>query len=126
MVSEQGKTRAIVAHITLIGWIIAVVQNGENKDEYASFYIRQMLGLVLMGIVGSILAIIPIIGWLIYLGIIALWVLSLVWAAEGEKKELPILGAQFQEWFKSLKGKGNRENHKPKCEKLPSTFNLQL
>lgn len=101
-VSEQGKTRAIIAHITLVGWIIAVVQNGENKDEFASFYIRQMLGLVIVGIVSSILSIIPIIGLLITLGVVALWVLSLVWAASGEKKALPVLGDQFQEWFKSL------------------------
>lgn len=102
MVTEEGNTRAIIAHITLIGWIIAVVQNGEKKDDYASFYIRQMLGLLIMGIVGSILAIIPIIGWLIYLGVVALWIVSLVYATSGEKKEIPVLGAQFQEWFKSL------------------------
>lgn len=102
MVTEEGKTRAIIAHITLIGWIIAVVQNGEKKDDYASFYIRQMLGLLIMGIVGSILAIIPIIGWLIYLGVVALWIVSLVNATSGEKKEIPVLGAQFQEWFKSM------------------------
>ncbi|XOV68446.1 MAG: hypothetical protein ACFHU9_04565 [Fluviicola sp.] len=101
-VSEQGKTRAIVAHITLIGWIIAVVQNGENKDEYASFYIRQMLGIVLVGIASAVLSLIPIIGLLISLGVVALWVLSLVWAASGEKKELPVIGPLFQDWFKSL------------------------
>ncbi len=102
MVTEQGKTRAIVAHITLIGWIIAVVQNGEKKDDYASFYIRQMLGLVLLGIVCSILAIIPIIGWLLYLGVVALWIVSLVHATSGEKKEIPVVGPLFQDWFKSL------------------------
>ncbi len=109
MVTEDGKTRAIVAHMTLIGWIVAVVMNNDKKDEFASFYIRQMLGLVLLSIAASIVAgmlifipLIGLIGPVIYLGVVALWVISLIGAVNGEKKELPILGAQFQDWFKSL------------------------
>ncbi|MCR9172577.1 MAG: hypothetical protein NXI10_08805 [bacterium] len=110
MVSEEGKTRAIIAHITLIGWIIALVQNNEKKDEFASFYIRQVLGLIIIAIglsfVGLIFGIIPFLGLIIvpaiWIGMIALWIVSLVGAVNGEKKELPILGAQFQEWFKSM------------------------
>ncbi|GAB5418076.1 MAG: hypothetical protein Crog4KO_31560 [Crocinitomicaceae bacterium] len=109
MVTEDGKTRAIVAHMTLIGWIVAVVMNNDKKDEFASFYIRQMLGLVLLSIASSIVAgmlifipVIGLIGPIIYLGVVALWVISLIGAVNGEKKELPVLGAQFQDWFKSL------------------------
>lgn len=109
MVTEDGKTRAIIAHMTLIGWIVAVVMNNEKKDDFASFYIRQMLGLIIVSIGTSILAgiliFIPLIGLLgpvLYLGVVALWVISLIGAVNGEKKELPILGAQFQDWFKSL------------------------
>lgn len=107
---EVGKTRAIVAHITLIGWIIALVQNNSDKNEFASFYIRQMLGLVLVGIalsiVGNILLFIPIIGWLIWgattLATIALWVLSLIGAVNGKKEPTPFVGHLFQDWFKSM------------------------
>jgi uncharacterized membrane protein len=82
----------------------------DKKDEFASFYIRQMLGLVIIGIgcaiAASILIFIPFLGWLlmmvIYIGFIVLWIMSLIGAVNGEKKELPILGGQFQEWFKSL------------------------
>lgn len=41
----DGKTKAIVAHITWIGWIIALILNSSEKDEIASFFIRQLLGL---------------------------------------------------------------------------------
>lgn len=110
MVSEEGKTRAIIAHITIIGWVIALVQNNEKKDEFASFYIRQMLGLIVIvigaSIAGMVLGILPFLGLiiapLIWIGLLALWIMSLVAAANGEKKELPILGAQFQDWFKSM------------------------
>lgn len=33
----DGKTKAIVAHITIIGWIIALVINSSEKDEFASY-----------------------------------------------------------------------------------------
>ena len=94
----DGKTKAIVAHITLIGWIVALVLNSQEKDEYASYYIRQMLGLILLSIVGWI----PVVGWLAWIFVVVLWVLSLINAASGEMKPLPIVGEYFQQWFKSL------------------------
>jgi len=95
----DGKTKAIVAHITLIGWIIALVINSNEKDEFASYYIRQLLGLYLAGI---ILSLIPIIGWIVSIVVFIFWILSLIGAIQGEKKETPWVGQYFQEWFKSL------------------------
>ena len=43
----DAKIKAIVAHLTPIGWIIALVVNMNRKEEYASYYIRQTLGLYL-------------------------------------------------------------------------------
>lgn len=96
----DGKTKAIVAHITLIGWIVALVLNqNEQKDEFASFYIRQMLGLILLSVITSI---IPIVGWILWIVVIVFWVMSLIGAA-GEKKSLtPVVGHYFQDWFKAL------------------------
>ena len=94
----DGKTKAIVAHITFIGWIIALILNSQEKDEYASFYIRQMLGLVIL----SLFSWIPIVGWILGIGTFILWILSLIGAASGEEKLVPILGEQFQKWFASL------------------------
>ena len=94
----DGKTKAIVAHITFIGWIIALILNSQEKDEYASFYIRQMLGLVIL----SLFSWIPVVGWILGIGTFILWILSLIGAASGEEKLVPILGEQFQKWFASL------------------------
>ncbi|MDG1332750.1 MAG: hypothetical protein P8P74_10490 [Crocinitomicaceae bacterium] len=107
---EPGKTRAIIAHITLIGWIIALVQNGSDKNEDASFYIRQMLGLIILmigvQIVGFILAFIPILGWLIMLAawaaVVGAWVYSLVSAINGKKEPTPFVGGMFQQWFSGM------------------------
>ena len=117
----DGKTKAIVSHITFIGLIIAIVLNNEEKDETASFYIRQQLGLTLAGlaywiaasILGTIFAIIPIIGWIlgltlallgfaVFVGLFVFWLISLIGAINGEQKLLPWIGSYFQDWFKSL------------------------
>ncbi|MEM8927621.1 MAG: YtxH domain-containing protein [Bacteroidota bacterium] len=95
---DAGKNIAIIAHITIIGWIIALVMNSPKK-ELASFYIRQVLGLALLGI---ILSFIPVIGWIASMGVFVLWLMSLIYSVGGKEKEIPILGSYFQDWFKSL------------------------
>lgn len=95
----DGKTKAIVAHIYWIGWIIALVLNSNNRDEFASFYIRQLLGIFLFSIIIAFIPIINIIGWIITL---VFWILSLIGAIQGEKKETPWVGKYFQQWFKAL------------------------
>ena len=95
----DGKTKAIIAHIYWIGWVIALVLNSSEKDEITSFYIRQLLGLFLLSIV---LLFIPIIGWVANIIILVFWVISLIGAINGEQKEIPWVGKYFQEWFKAL------------------------
>lgn len=95
----DGKTNAIVSHLFLIGWVIALVINSNDKDELASFYIRQNLGLMLAGM---ILVMIPVIGWIVSIAIFVFWIMSFIGAVQGEKKETPILGKYFQDWFKAL------------------------
>ncbi|MFT6502358.1 MAG: putative membrane protein [Crocinitomicaceae bacterium] len=103
-VSEQGRTRAIIAHITLIGWIIALVMNTDNsKDKYASFYIRQMLGIILIAVGLSVIGmILPIFGTILPLLAIVPWIISLVNATQDKMEPLPFVGDMFQEWFKTL------------------------
>jgi len=98
----DGKTKAIVAHITYIGWIIALVINSGERDEIASFYIRQLLGLYLFSIAVSILIIIPPIAFIGWVATVVFWILSLVGALNGEMKETPIVGKYFQDWFKGI------------------------
>jgi len=101
----DGKTKAIVAHIFWIGWIISLVVNMKDKDEMASFYIRQLLGIYLFSLAVTIIASIVNVPLLSTIGgIITLvfWVLSLISAIQGEKKEVPVVGNYFQEWFKTM------------------------
>ncbi|WP_417861478.1 DUF4870 domain-containing protein [Winogradskyella sediminis] len=103
---EEGKTIALIAYLTIVGLIIAFVMNNEKKNSFASYHIRQSLGLGVTGLALSIINIIPILGWIIsILGsilLIVLWVIGLMGAINGQEKPVPILGEKFQEWFKSL------------------------
>ncbi|WP_290696571.1 YtxH domain-containing protein [Lacinutrix sp.] len=98
-VSSDGKNVALIAHITVIGLIIAFVMNNGNKTQIGSFYVRQSLGLSLVAIAAGW---IPIIGWLIAIVMFVFWILSLIGALSGEEKLTPVLGEHFQNWFKSL------------------------
>lgn len=96
---DQGKLKAIIAHFTFIGWIVAVIMNSNRKDDYASFYIRQMLGLLLLLVVGSI---IPIVKYFIGVVIFVAWILSLISAISDKKVVTPVVGHYFQDWFSGL------------------------
>lgn len=98
-VLSDGKNIAIIAHLTIIGWVIALIMNSNNKTELGSFYIRQMLGLLIIAFITSW---IPILNFLIFIVLFIAWLMSLIGAFGGEKKTTFLLGNQFQDWFKSL------------------------
>lgn len=99
VVFSDGKNVAIIAHITFIGWIIALVMNSSNKTEFGSFYIRQMLGLSIIAIVTSW---IPVLNFLVWIVLLVAWIMSLIAALGGEMKPTFLFGKQFQDWFKAL------------------------
>lgn len=103
--SEEGKTTAIVAYITIIGTIIAYFMNLDPKNPFASFHIRQAFGLhitfyllgALMGMINS--------GFIVgafYVFFFVLWIYGLWAAIQGEMKEIPVLGPLFQKWFSTI------------------------
>ena len=101
----DAKTKAIISHIPVIGWVIALVTNMNQKEEYASFYIRQNLGLMLAWFAVSILMAFPVINWVMWIGYVIIgifWLMSLIWAVADSMKPIPWIGPLFQDWFKSL------------------------
>lgn len=103
---QEGKTIAIIAYITIIGLIIAFIMNNEKKNSFATFHIRQCLGLGLTSLALGVVNIIPILGWLISifgsLFLLVLWVMGLISALNGEEKPVPLLGEKYQEWLGSI------------------------
>jgi uncharacterized membrane protein len=58
--------------------------------------------LTLAGVVGSFVFWIPLIGWVLAIGLFVLWIMGLISAIQGEEKKVPILGEYAQEWFKGI------------------------
>jgi len=102
---EEGKQAAIISYITIIGTVIAIFMNSEKKNEFASFHIRQALGINL-----TYFALGYFIGyfdsWMIssayWTFIFILWVFGFIGAVQGEQKLVPLVGEWFQKFFKSL------------------------
>lgn len=103
--TDNGKTYAIISYLHIFGAIIAIVLNNEKKDPFASFHIRQALGLTLLSmIIGSMVS--GFDSWLVsgpfFAFFLILWIIGILSAIQGEKTLLPVLGPFFQKIFKSL------------------------
>lgn len=102
---QDGKNIAMVSYITIIGTIIAIVMNSEKKNEFASFHIRQALGIILLffalgypvGYFDS---------WMVsgafYIFFFILWAYGFIGALSGRRASIPLLGPLFQSVFKAL------------------------
>ena len=105
-VKEEGKTIAIIAYLTIIGLIIAFVMNSEKKNEFASYHIKQSLGVGLTGLALSFINIIPILGWIIsilgFFVIVFMWLMGVINALNLKEKPVPLLGEKYIEWFKNI------------------------
>ncbi|UOE39748.1 hypothetical protein MTP09_07385 [Chryseobacterium suipulveris] len=102
----DGKSTAIIAYITLIGLIVAFVQNSEKKNAYANFHIRQSLGLMCTGLALSLINIIPLLGWIICIVgmfvLLVLWIKGLLNAINGKELPVPVMGNLYDKWFSGI------------------------
>lgn len=85
---DTNQIMAIVAYITMVGWIIAMAVTGNKRNRFVNFHLNQALVIWLF----SFLGLVPVIGifWSIFM--LILGVLGLVSACEGSMKEVPLLG----------------------------------
>lgn len=102
---EQGKQTAIVSYLTIIGTIIAIFMNNETKNPFASFHIRQALGIFLtFFLLGYPVGYFD--SWMItasfWTFIFILWLFGFMNALNGEQKTVPFLGEFYQNLFKSF------------------------
>lgn len=94
---EKNKVMALLAYIIFLIPLLAA-----KDSKFARFHTNQGLVLFLGGIISSVVAVIPVIGWIIApiagLVITVLAVIGIINALNGKAKELPVIGK-----FKILK-----------------------
>ncbi|CAA9199659.1 hypothetical protein ACHRVW_17655 [Flavobacterium collinsii] len=102
---EKGKPIAITSYILIIGVLIAMSMNSEDKNNFASFHIRQALGLSLTFIsFGAIISNFDsfFITFPMWICISILWTYGIFTAIQGQTKPIPLVGELFQKWFQKI------------------------
>lgn len=102
---EKGKMTAIVSYILIVGVLIAMSMNSENKNSFASFHIRQSLGLSIMFIgLGLLISNFsnPMITFSMWIFMSILWCYGIITAIKGQTIAVPLVGPLFQKLFKNL------------------------
>lgn len=104
--SNQARTIAIIAYLTIVGALIAITMNLDPRHEFARFHTRQAFGLHL-GFLGFALFLSQWFNpyaWVgLYICYFALWLYGFVAAIQGRKREVPLVGSYFQDWFLFIK-----------------------
>jgi uncharacterized membrane protein len=102
-VVTEDRTVAILCYVTIIGFIAAIFIHQTRKTQLGAFHLRQVLGMVLTGVVGGVCAVVPILGWIVWflvvIGMFVLWLLGLISALKGDMRPVPLLGEHYQRWF---------------------------
>jgi uncharacterized membrane protein len=102
---EAGKSTAITSYILGVGSLIAMSMNAETKNPFATFHIRQGLGLTLTFIsLGLIISNFDSL-WIslpMWIFTSVLWTYGIYTAIKGEMKPMPLLGNYFQKWLSNI------------------------
>ena len=85
---------AVISYFTLIGWVVAMIIYDKHQSSLASFHLRQSLGLI---ITGAMLSLIPLVGWVLNIGVILAWAVGIYSAIQGQEYKVPLLGDFYQQ-----------------------------
>ncbi len=108
--AKEDSTVALLAYITIIGFVIAIVMHSSKKTALGAFHLRQVLGLFITGLViwipCMVISFIPVVNLLMILiwpavgiSLFVFWIMGLLAAINGQQKLLPVVGAHYQKWF---------------------------
>lgn len=90
------KAKSMLAHLTPVGWILALLLNQSKKDPLTSFYLAQSFGLFICFILARLIPGYYIVVWGFFF---VFWIYSFVGSLKGEKNLIPFIGSYFQKWF---------------------------
>ena len=98
MPGDQGLSdtaAGALAYITIIPAIVFLVLAPYNTRPFVKFHAFQCLGLFVMGFCLGVIAVIPVLGWIVWLlgslTLLVVWVMSLIKASQGSYLRLPVI-----------------------------------
>lgn len=103
--ANDGKMMAVISHFWIIGLVIAHIMNMNKKNYFASFYIRQMVGLNILSFLNGAITfkyLSSTLYWVFSAVLFVFWLMSLFGALKSEEKETPVIGEYFQNWFRAI------------------------
>jgi uncharacterized membrane protein len=85
-----------LAYITIIPAIIFLLIDPYKDKPFVKFHSIQCLGLAICGFCLGVIAVIPILGWIIYivgmLTMLVVWIICILKASQGGAFKLPVIG----------------------------------
>ena len=105
MDKPEGKTKAIVRYITIIGLLIAISMNKDKPHPFATWHIKNMFGIMviyLIAFVTSLQDYLLVVSEIIFYISILFWLISFVGCIMNKQFGIPYLSEKFQTWFKFL------------------------
>jgi uncharacterized membrane protein len=105
--ASDGRMVAILAHITIIGFIIAYLQNQENPTSLGGFHLAQNAGndvfllgsLLVVRIIAIFLSAFTLVGLLVLVAALVNWISGIINASNEREKPMPIFGKMFDQMF---------------------------
>ncbi len=101
--SEKERTNGIIAYITIVGLIIAIIYNQKQKSDYVKFHIKRMMGIIALTLSPIIIMWIPFIGllsWVVWAIALVFWVMSILSAINGQREFTLMSNEIFYNWFR--------------------------
>lgn len=98
---EKAKGTSWLSYLGIL-WLVPLLTLKDNA--FAKFHVKQGIMLTILWVASSILAAIPIIGWLadlvIWIYAVIMMILGIVNSLNGKYWKMPILGKWAEDWFK--------------------------
>jgi uncharacterized membrane protein len=98
---SAAKGTAWLSYLGIL-WLIPLLTNKNNA--FAKFHVKQGIMLTILWVASSVLAAIPIVGWLadlvIWVYALIMMIMGIINSLNGKYWNMPILGKWAAEWFK--------------------------
>lgn len=101
----NGKTIAIISYVTWIGTLIAFLINNRQRNLFASFHIRQAIGISIFSLINSFILLNFIDLWIVgSIGMVlfVFRIIGIIGALQNKERKIPFIADLFQDWFKGI------------------------